>query len=49
MRKLINRLICLCKGHRWQIIGVTDKIDNNDGVSLIDKCSRCGKIEEVEL
>lgn len=47
--KLIKRLICLFKGHKWRIIGVTDKIDNNDGVALIDKCSRCGKIQEIEM
>lgn len=45
----INKFICLCRGHEWYILGTTIKKDNDDGVNLIDKCSRCGKIEEIGL
>lgn len=54
----INRLICLCRGHEWEVIGVADHKETNScnlcslrpytmrQLELTLKCARCGKIKE---
>lgn len=43
MKQLINRLICLAKGHEWKGIAGSD-----DNLLCYEyKCVRCGKIKEV--
>ena len=42
MKKLINRLICLWKGHEWEIKTfpyITGRIG-------IEECGRCGKTKK---
>ena len=48
MKKLINRLICHLKGHKWELVGVGDlKISHNRIVDVYTyKCTRCGEIQE---
>lgn len=53
MKRLINRLICLIRGHRWQmeIHNYNDGFDKHGKYYLTDliKCTRCGKIKEVRI
>ena len=47
MRKLINKLICLFRGHKWKLKW---RNEYSDGVLIQSypsiKCARCGKIKE---
>lgn len=46
MKKLINRLTCLFRGHEWKIhtIGYWGGYGNIEYGNF--KCARCGKIKE---
>lgn len=52
MKKIINRLICLCRGHKWKGTYITiwlDPFDLSDAIQSrlpYYKCTRCGKTKE---
>lgn len=45
MKRLINRLICLVRGHRWKFYKATQAVTPFNGWALF-KCARCGKTKE---
>lgn len=50
MKQLINRLICLCKGHEWENWGYALKKQPYRKVWHLH-CKRCGKdyYEEIKM
>lgn len=48
MTKLINKFICLCRGHEWE--ETCNRIfHSRNGVKwhyIDNKCARCGRIKE---
>lgn len=52
MKKLINRLVCLIRGHEWKKHWGTkyiDPYDIDDAIEVnyqVTKCTRCGKVKE---
>lgn len=50
MKHLINRIICLCRGHKWEYsLREYDKYGNLYPVLDKKQCSRCGKIKKETL
>lgn len=47
MKKLINRLICLCRGHEW--ITWSSVFDKTGREIKEFTCSRCGKIKKDKI
>ena len=43
-KSFINKLICLCKGHKWK--GPYYLSDKWDMIEVEYECARCGKIKE---
>ena len=44
MKKLINRLICLFRGHKWKWI--EEWYLGQSKIRHFHECDRCGKIKE---
>lgn len=50
MKNLINRLICLIRGHEWYVKVVGDiRVGHDYKEEIIYKCTRCGKTKEVVI